>query len=76
MNRCAIAANPYARNQQTVPRQIDGSGREIVDRFESSFTEHVVIDDAEILEVSITIAQCTIQHDQRESIFSIREYGG
>ena len=54
------------RKRQTVLRQIDGSGYEIVDRCESSFTEHVVIDDAEILEVSIAVAQCAIQHDQRE----------
>src|ERR1700687_130629 len=51
------------RKRQTVLRQVDGSGYEIVDRCESSFTEHVIIDDAEILEVSVAVAQCTIQCD-------------
>jgi|ERR1700677_1046273 hypothetical protein len=54
------------RKCQTVLGQVDGSGYEIVDRCESSFAEHVVIDDAEILEVSIAITQCAIQRDQRE----------
>src|SRR5260370_25504842 len=54
------------RKGQTILRQVDGGGYEIVDRCESSFTEHIVIDDAEILEVSIAVAQCAIQHDQRE----------
>src|SRR5450755_4762216 len=48
------------RKRQTVLRQIDGSGYEIIDRRESSFTEYVVIDDAEILEMSIAVAQCAI----------------
>src|SRR5258708_22617417 len=49
------------RKRQTVLRQVDGSGYEIVDPCESSFTEHVIIDDSEILEVSIPVSHDAIQ---------------
>jgi hypothetical protein len=53
------------RKGQTILRQVDGGGYGIVDRCESSFTEHVVIGDAEILEASIAV--CAVRNSARSA---------
>src|ERR1700730_14735608 len=44
------------RQRQTILRQVDGRGDYIVYRRKMRFTEHVVIDNTEIFEVSIAVA--------------------
>ena len=47
---------PIERKRQTILWQVDRGGHEVIDRCEASLTEHVVIDDAKILQVGIAIA--------------------
>src|SRR5579863_1003386 len=59
------------RQRHTVLGQVGSGGYKIVDGSQSRFAQNIVIDDPEILQVRIAIAERAVKCDQCKELFQI-----